>query len=102
MPVDGQSRRTNTPLSRRDKRVLAAAAGIAAIATLALAAAYAIRPAAPSNTDCIVVNIPSTMGGARLLSGEAAAHAFCHSEGSHDRAIAAACRRQGYLADLHP
>src|SRR5260370_28173748 len=102
MPVDGQSRRTNTPVSRCDKRVLAAAAGIAAIATLALAAAYAVHPAAPSNTDCIVVNIPSTMGGARLRSCGAAAHAFCHSEGRRDRIIAAACRRQRYLADLHP
>src|SRR5579864_1211706 len=102
MPVDGQWRRTNTPLSRRDKRVLAVAAAIAATATLALAVVYAVRPAAPSTTDCIIVTVPSTMGGARLRNCGAAAHAFCHSEGRRDRAIAVACRQQGYLADLHP
>src|SRR6202011_2495694 len=63
MPVEGQWRRANTPLSPRDKRLLAAVAATAAIAALALAIAYAVRPAATSNAGCVVIDVPSTMGG---------------------------------------
>jgi hypothetical protein len=102
MPVEGQWRRANTPLSRRDKRLLAAVAAIAAIAALALAIAYAVHPAATSNAGCVVIDVPSTMGGASLRNCGAAARAFCHAQGKLDNTIAAACRRQGYAADLHP
>lgn len=100
MPVEGQWRRTNMPLSRRDKRVLAAAAGIAAIAAAVLGIVLG-RSSAPSNADCVVVDVPSTMGGARLRNCGAAAHVFCRTQGARNVTIAAACRRQGYLVDLH-
>jgi hypothetical protein len=102
MPVEGQWRRANTPLSRRDKRLLAAAAGAAAIAAAVLGIALASRSASPSNAGCVVVDVPSTMGGARLRACGAAAHAFCQARGTSNRTIAAACRRQGYGADLRP
>jgi hypothetical protein len=102
VPVEGQWRRANTPLSPRDKRLLAAVAAIAAIAALALAIAYAVRPAATSNAGCVGIDVPSTMGGARLRTCGAAARAFCHTQGALDNTIAAACRRQGYATDLHP
>ena len=101
MPLEGHWRRTNTPLSRRDKRLLVTVAGMAAIAAVVLVIAYAGR-SAPSNADCVVVDVPSTMGGARLRSCGTAAHAFCRTQGRRNATIAAACRRQGYLADLHP
>jgi hypothetical protein len=102
MPVEGQWRRANTPLSPRDKRLLAAVAATAAIAALALAIAYAVRPASTSNEGCVGIDVPSTMGGARLRTCGAAARVFCHTQGELDNTIAAACRRQGYAADLHP
>src|SRR5579859_3904477 len=100
MPVEGQWRRANTPLNRRDKRLLAAAAVIASLAALALAIAYALSPAV-SNAGCVVVDVPSTMGGARLRNCGANARAFCHSHGKLDSTIATACRRQGYATDLN-
>jgi hypothetical protein len=102
MPVEGQWRRVNTPLSRHDKRLLAAAAALAALAALALVIAYAVHPASTSNAGCVAIDVPSTMGGARLRTCGADAHAFCHTQGKLDNTIAAACRRQGYAADLHP
>ncbi len=102
MPVEGQWRRANTPLGRRDKRLLAAAALVAVAAAVVLAVAYAVRPAAPSNAGCVVVDVPSTMGGARVRSCGAAARAFCRAQGGRDDTIAAACRRQGYLTGARP
>ncbi len=99
MPVEGQWERAKTPLSRRDKRLLTAAAVIGAIAVAALAVLYLARSSSPSNEGCLVANVPSTMGGAQLRICGDAAHAFCRSH-SGDVTIAAACRRQGFAADL--
>ena len=96
MPVEGQSR---APLGRRDKRVLAVIAvlavggGTAAGVTLATSSS-------PSNTGCLVAYTPSTLGGARVRTCGAAAHAFCRTQGKRDAAIAAACRKQGFAADV--
>ena len=46
-----------------------------------------------------MVEVPSTMGGARLRVCGADAHAFCRTQGG-DASIAAACRQQGFAADL--
>ena len=100
MPVEGQHARANVPLSRRDRRLLAAVAAAALLAVVALVVALTHRTAPPSNAGCVVVTVPSTMGGARVRSCGAAAHAFCHAQGARDASIAAACRRQGYAADL--
>ena len=100
MPVEGQWERSNTPLSRRDKRLLAAVGVIAAIVVAVGAALYLTRSAAPSTSGCLVANVASTMGGARLEVCGAAAHSFCAAHGGRDARIASACRRQGFAADL--
>jgi hypothetical protein len=92
MPVEAQSR---APLGRRDRRLLA----LLAVATLAGAAALGVALAtrgSPSNAGCVVVAVPSTLGGATLRSCGRAAHEFCRTQGKKDPAIAAACRRQGF------
>jgi hypothetical protein len=101
MPVEGQWDRSNTPLSRRDKRLLAAAAVIGAIAVTILAVVYLTRSSSASGEGCLVANVPSTMGGAQLRICGDAAHAFCRSHAG-DTTIAAACRRQGFAPDLVP
>lgn len=100
MPVEGQWRRANTPLGRRDKRLLLAAAGVAVVAVAAGGAVYATHPSGSSDAGCIVVRLPSTMGGADVRNCGAAAHRFCRLEGRVDAAVAAACRRQGFAGDL--
>jgi hypothetical protein len=102
MPVEGQWERASTPLGRRDKRLLAAVGVIAVVAVAAFTVLYLTRSSSPSARGCLVVDVPSTMGGARLRVCGAAAHTFCRTQGSRDAGIAAACRRQGFAADLRP
>jgi len=99
MPVERRSQRANAPLGRRDKRVLAAVAVVAAVAAVALVVVLLTRPSSPSVSGCLEVKVPSTMGGASLRACGADAHAFCRTQGG-DARIAAACRRQGFAADL--
>jgi len=101
MPVERQWERVNTPLSARDKRLLLVVALLAAAAIAAAAAVYLARSPSGSTAGCLVADVPSTMGGARLKVCGDAAHEFCRSHGG-DARLAAACRRQGFAADLAP
>lgn len=96
MPVEGQWERVRTPLSRRDKRLLGAAAGIAAAVVAAGGAVYATHPSGRSDAGCVVVRLPSTMGGAEVRNCGASAKTFCRLQGKVDATVAAACRRAGY------
>jgi hypothetical protein len=100
VPVEGQWRRANTPLSRRDKRLLAAVAALAVAAAAAGGGVYAAQSSTRSDAGCVVVSMPSTMGGAEVRNCGAAAHTFCRLQGRVDGTVAAACRRQGFSADL--
>ena len=81
MPVEGHWERANTPLRARDRRVLVVVAVVAVLVAIGLGVAYALRPAAQSNAGCVVVDVPSTMGGATLRNCGAAAHEFCRTQG---------------------
>ena len=100
MPVEGQWNRSATPFSRRDKRLLASVGLIAALVIAVTAAVYGTRSSKPSAGNCLVADVASTMGGARLKVCGAAAHTFCAAHGARDARIGAACRRQGFAADL--
>jgi len=89
-----------TPLSQRDKRLLVVTAMLAAAAVAAGGVVYATHPAGRSDAGCVVVNLPSTMGGAEVRNCGAAAHTFCRVQGKVDKTVAAACSRQGFAADL--
>ena len=93
--------RAHTPLSRRDKRLLAAVAAVIAVAA-AVAAVVVSRDALGLvvGAGCVVVDVPSTMGGARLRNCGSAAHGFCRTQGPLDPRVAAACRKQGFAADV--
>ena len=100
MPVEGHWERANTPLRARDRRVLLVAAVVTVLVVAGLGVAYALRPAARSDAGCVVADVPSTMGGARLRSCGAAAHELCRTQGRVDRTIATACITQGFAADV--
>jgi len=95
MPVEGQWRRARTPIGRRDKLLLAVAAAVAVVA--ALVGALALAQGGGGSGDCLVVRVPSTMGGATLRQCGAAAHEFCRTQAPADTIVADACREQGYL-----
>jgi uncharacterized membrane protein YeiH len=96
MPIEEQAR---APLGWRDRLLLAALATAVVAAAAAGGVTLATR-SSPSNAGCVVVAVPSTMGGASIRNCGAAAHAFCRTQGKLDAAIAAACRHQGYAADV--
>lgn len=99
MPVERQWERANTPLGRRERRLLAAVGAIAVVAAAALAVVLLTRSSSPAASGCLEVKVPSTMGGTSLRVCGAPAHTFCRAQGG-DARIAAACRRQGFAADL--
>jgi hypothetical protein len=96
MPVEGQQSRPGVPLRRRDKRVLLVFACAVALAIAGGLAAYLSRSHDRSDAGCIVVTVPSTMGGSMLRSCGDSAKTFCRTRSRLDRSIAAACRRKGY------
>jgi hypothetical protein len=102
VPVEGHWRRARTPLNRRDKLLLAAVAVVGAVVlVVAITIALAGRGGTSGGTEkCVVVDVPSTMGGARLTQCGSAAHDFCRTEGAKDQIVANACRAQGYAADV--
>ena len=95
MPVEEQWTRVNTPLRRRDKRFLVVMACILGLALAGGIVAYATRPPGASNVGCVVVTVPSTMGGAILRNCDGAAKAFCRDHPDAGNA-AEQCRRLGY------
>jgi len=103
VPVEGQWERGRTPLGRRDKLLLAALAALVAAGAIAAAVYFATRPSSSQPAGaCLVVDVPSTMGGGHLKECGAAARRFCHEQGKRDPVILAACREQGFLAELKP
>ena len=96
MPLEGHWRRLETPLSRRDKRVLAAIACVAALATGGGIYAYVDRAPGRSDAGCVTVVIPSTLGGSTIRRCGAAARTFCRTEAGNNPEVAAQCRRKGY------
>jgi hypothetical protein len=93
VPVEGQWQRSRTPLTRRDKTLLACALVLAAAAA-AVAALVLRDPKRDTSTPCVVVSLPATMGGATVRRCGSDARDFCRTQGPHDPLIAAACRKQ--------
>jgi hypothetical protein len=93
VPVEGQWDRVNAPLPARDRRVLAIAACVLVL-VLAGAAVALVVHRSPSDAGCVVVTVPSTMGGAVIRRCGPAAKTFCRT--SSDLGDAAAqCARLG-------
>jgi hypothetical protein len=102
VPVEGQWERGRTPLSRREKWLLAGLAVFVVAGAIAAAVVLATRSSSSPSGACLVVDVPSTMGGGHLKECGAAARRFCLEEAKRDAAVAAACRKQGFLAELKP
>ena len=94
MPVEGQWRRVNTPLSGRDRRVLAIAACALVLGVAGALVAYATHPAS-SNAGCVVVTVASTTGGAMLRNCGSRARTFCRDQSNLGNAREQ-CVRLGY------
>jgi hypothetical protein len=98
MPLEGHAERLQTPLGSRDRRLIGGLAVLAVLGAGVGAYASSGRPAAPAGGGCVVVTVPSTMGGARLRNCGLEGARFCRSESGASRDIALACRREGYAA----
>ena len=103
MPVEGQWERGRTPLSRRDKWLLAGLAALLVAGAIAATVYFTTRSSSSQPAEaCLAVDLPSTMGGGHLKECGAAARRFCLEEAKRDATVAAACRKQGFLAELKP
>lgn len=96
MPLEGHAERLRTPLGPRDRKLLGVLALVALLAVAAGGAYGLTRGDGPSNAGCVIVTVPSTMGGARVRNCGAAAASFCQTEAAGPDDILAACRRAGY------
>jgi hypothetical protein len=94
VPVEGQWSRVNTPLSRRDRRVLAIAACAVVLAAAGAAVAVVLHPS-PSNAGCVIVTVASTTGGVVMRNCGAGAKTFCRDSSNLGDAVEQ-CRRLGY------
>ena len=102
MPLEGHWQRTNTPLrslSRRERRLIAAAAVLVAAIALAIALVGASASSPPLARGCFEAIVPGAMGGQPIDACGARARAVCaqHAHGSDpgSRAVEASCRRAG-------
>ena len=99
-----RTRRSTAPLTRRQKRVLAAV-GALLIALIAGASVWAVTSPGSygrSHAGCVTVNLPSSTGGAIAHQCGAAARAMCQAAaGRHDES-AVLTQRQCRLAGIGP
>jgi hypothetical protein len=95
VPVEDQWSRINSPLGRRDRLVLIVLACVFALALAGGLLAYVVRSPGPSEVGCVVVTVPSTMGGAILRNCDGAARDFCREHPDAGNA-GEQCRRLGY------
>ena len=96
MPVEGQAQRLTTSLRPLDKYFFVAVALVAVLGIGVGAYVYATRPPAPSNAGCVVVTVPSSLGGTTLRNCGAAAKRFCLAQVNPSSGIVAECRRHGF------
>jgi hypothetical protein len=95
VPVEDQWNRVNTSLRPRDRWVLLVVVCVSALAIAGGVLWYALRSPGPSNVGCVVVTVPSTMGGAVLRNCGGAGRDFCREHADAGNA-AEQCRRLGY------
>jgi hypothetical protein len=92
------------PLTRRDKRWLAAigAAVLAALIGLGIWAAVSPGQYGRSHDGCVTVTAASSTGGAVLHECGAKAVAMCNSALRHDDKLSLLTRKQCHLAGISP
>jgi hypothetical protein len=96
MPLEGHAERLQTPVGSRDRRFVGMLALLGVVGAGLGVYASSGGPEPPAGGGCVVVTVPSTMGGAQLRNCGAAAERFCRTEAEASRDIAAACRREGF------
>jgi hypothetical protein len=92
------------PLTRRDKRWLAALGAVVLAAAAALGIWIAVSPGqyGRSHDGCVTVTAASSTGGAVLHECGARAVAMCHTAFRHDDKLSLLTRTQCRLAGLGP
>ena len=97
MPLEGHARRLVTPLTGRDKLVVAVVAFGILLAVAGGVWAAVTRHAKPIPADCVVVTVPGTMGGTTIRNCGAAGRRYCLAQYKLNDQIAAECRKHGYV-----
>lgn len=92
------------PVTRRDRRRMAAAVLVLALVVAAIAVWAAVRPGSygGSGNGCVTVTIPSTTGGALIHQCGAKASALCARAYTRTDKVSMLTRPQCKLAGLSP
>jgi hypothetical protein len=92
------------PVTTRDKRRLAVAAGALVLVLAAIGVWAAVRPGAygSSHAGCVTVTLPSTTGGALIHQCGAGAKALCRQAFASTDKVSLLTRPQCRLAGLTP
>jgi hypothetical protein len=96
MPVEGQARRVVTPLTTRDKRMIAGVI-LAVVATVLGALAFSHDSGTvPIPAGCVTADVAGSVGGMTLRDCGPSAKRFCATRGNSAPGVASQCRRLGY------
>ena len=101
MPVEKHAERLAAPLGGRDRRFLAVAALVAALAIIAGTVYAATRGGDPAGERCFTATYASTVGGDTVHECGAAAVHYCRVDAAVTE-VAAACRRAGFTVGRNP
>lgn len=96
MPVEGQAQRLASSLRPLDRYFLLAMALITVLGIGAGTYVYATRAPEPSSAGCVIVTVPSSLGGTTLRNCGADAKRFCMAQTNPSSGVAAECRRRGF------
>ena len=103
MVMVGHNKRLSEPLSRRQKRIMAASLIVLAVALAGGILFATLGGGTPTSHDgCVNITIPSTLGGATLHSCGGVAREFCAQEFARHNALAALAQPQCRLAGYRP
>jgi hypothetical protein len=94
MPLEQHWNRLGTPLSRREKGLLALL-GCLVVLSVAGVAAYSLAHRSSTQAGCVTATFAASLGGTTVHKCGAAAREFCRSDGPRNAQVAEACRKQG-------
>jgi len=103
VPLQGHWNRVNTPLREttgRERWLVRIVAGVLGIGVVAAVVVAMTTSGGGTDSGCVRVDVPSTMGGSTIHACGAQGAAFCRGPVAHDPSLRATalprCREAGY------
>jgi hypothetical protein len=95
VPLEGHWTRLETPLTRRERRLLVLLGCVIVLAAAGISAYSLAGGSDASEPGCVTATFAASLGGATVHRCGAAARQFCRTQGPRNARVAEACRRAG-------